>query len=264
MASDLSTVSEKLATKVFGRPLRVVSRTRSTNDDARQWLESGGSHGSVVLADSQSAGRGSQGRMWDSPAGTDIYLSAIVHTPNLPMASLPPLTLAAGLAVARTLDTLVGEGQRVGIKWPNDVYIDEAKCAGLLLETTSQTAGCVVGIGLNVNRTSWPLELSSTATSLARTTGETFERASVAASLLLELEHVVEQFLRAGFGPMRRELENRLLWKDSEIRWESGPTVMRGVLRGVNADGSLLVETRYGEKLDLHSARIERIRKDEK
>src|SRR6185503_19101937 len=117
----------------------------------------------------QRRGRGSHGRSWASPSGGDLYLS-IVARPQLPLAQLAPLTLAVGLGVADAADAVLGAAARAParVKWPNDVWLGGKKCAGILVETRSGSAApeLIVGVGVNVNRVSFPDELAVTATSL--------------------------------------------------------------------------------------------------
>jgi BirA family biotin operon repressor/biotin-[acetyl-CoA-carboxylase] ligase len=165
----------------------------------------GAESGLVVLADSQTAGRGRLGRVWHSPPGENLYLSVLLR-PARPAAEIPPLTLLAGAAVAESLAAL---GLAPRLKWPNDVELVERrdggerrrKVAGILTETA--TAGhrveqVVVGIGLNVNGTSFPPELADRATSLRRALGRSIDRQQLLAAVLGALEALYEDFERRG------------------------------------------------------------------
>jgi len=160
----------------FGRSLDLRAETGSTMDDAREAAASV-PEGHVVLADRQSAGRGSRGRRWESPAGVDLYLS-IVLKPLIPAATLGALTLAFGAAVAEAVEALV-PGARARVKWPNDVLIGDRKCAGVLIESRSagtEPPTLIAGLGLNVNRVDFPPELGGEATSLALEAGAPVHR----------------------------------------------------------------------------------------
>src|SRR5262249_7148114 len=160
-----------------------VASTGSTNDDAAALVRAGAPHGTVVVADEQTQGRGRQGRSWGSPPGANLHLSAVLRPP-LPPHEAPPLTLAAAVAVC---DALRGLGADARIKWPNDVVIDDRKVAGILTESSTRGGGLdavVIGIGVNVNWTELAPELAATATSVALAVGRPVDRERLCADLL--------------------------------------------------------------------------------
>lgn len=250
---DPARIAALLSTERYGRALDVRAETGSTNDDARAAADHGAARGHVVVADAQRRGRGSHGRVWSSPAGTDLYLS-IVERVALPPPSIPVLTLAVGLGVARTVEALV-PGRAVRVKWPNDVWIDGRKCAGILVESSS-TGGSidafVVGIGLGVNRTRWPSELEGTATSLraarAAAAGRAAEdeppldREAVLARLLGEVEAAVATLATRGPAPIVEGVRARLALVGEAVRVGH----VHGTLLGLAASGALRVEVAPG------------------
>ena len=145
----------------------------STNQRARELADRGAPHGTIVTADEQSAGRGRQGRAWTAPPRTAVLMSLLLRDVDARQALLP---LAAALAVCEACE----EEARVAcqVKWPNDVWIDGRKVAGILVEGRPQEGWVVLGIGINVDipEDRFPPELRETATSLliadgARPTG---------------------------------------------------------------------------------------------
>lgn len=237
-------IQTALATSRFGRSLDVRLSTGSTNDDARAALAAGAADGHVVLADSQRAGRGARGHTWDSPPGVDLYLSIAARIATQ-IARLPPLTLAVGLGVARACEEWVEE---VEIKWPNDVRVDDRKCAGVLVESVSVGArvdGVVIGIGLDVNRERWPEELEGLATSLARVRGRPLDRGEVFARVLARVEEEVDRFIEHGPSAIVPGVERRLAWRGREVECDAS----RGTLLGIRSDGALRLGTSRGEKI---------------
>jgi BirA family biotin operon repressor/biotin-[acetyl-CoA-carboxylase] ligase len=223
--------------------MEVLASTSSTNDVGRQAAERGAADGHVVVADSQSAGRGQYGRQWSSLPGSDLYFS-IVDRPRVCANVLPVLTLAVGLGVSDAVDELLGGSRASQVKWPNDVWVDSRKCAGILIETSSlgDFAGAVViGIGLNVNRREWPNKLRSKATSIAagRPDGESCDRAIALARLLFHVERWVDLFVLEGPPPVVEALDRRLALRGEEVLCGT----LRGVLRGVADSGALRLET---------------------
>jgi len=231
---DAARITERLTTRRLGRSLDVRAETGSTNDDAR--AAEGAPDGHVVVADAQTAGRGSHGRTWASPPGTDLYFSIVLRE-GLLAARLPPLTLAVGLGVARACEAVTGA--RFTIKWPNDVRHGERKCAGILVESVSAGARVervVIGIGLDVNREDFG-ELAGVATSLRRVTGAALDRETVLAEALGCVEEEIDRFLRVGPAAIVPRVEARLAWRGEAVECDG----MRGTLEGLHDDGALIV-----------------------
>jgi BirA family biotin operon repressor/biotin-[acetyl-CoA-carboxylase] ligase len=148
----------------FGQPHEHHQRLESTNTRARELAAAGASHGTVVTAAEQTAGRGRQGRVWTAPAGKALLYSAIVRPLDERHLMLP---LAAPLAVCAAAEQL-RPGIECRVKWPNDIWLDERKLAGVLIEARPQDGWAVIGIGLNlsISPAEFPLELRETAISI--------------------------------------------------------------------------------------------------
>jgi len=258
--ADLSRdmIQGRLHTTRYGRSLEVLARTGSTNDDARARAQAGAADGHVIVADTQDTGRGSRGRAWLSPPGQDLYVSIVARVPVIP-SQLPPLTLAVGLAVAETVDAILHE-MRARVKWPNDVWIDERKIAGILLEGSSagQTLESVtIGIGLNVNRLEFPAWLDTPGTSLALAkmpTDARYDRSTVLARLLDDVERWVDRFVSHGVEPIVNALDQRLALRGQRVSCEG----VYGIVEGIARSGALCLRTDRGLE-DVFSGRIERV-----
>jgi BirA family biotin operon repressor/biotin-[acetyl-CoA-carboxylase] ligase len=239
----------------WGSSLTVHESTASTMDDASAAAAEGAKDGHLVLADQQTRGRGAHGRQWLSPPGSDLYLS-VVTRPTVEPASTALITLATGLGVRDAVASLL-PGRSVLVKWPNDIWIERRKCAGVLVE--SRTVGMridsvIIGVGLNVNRTQWPPELAGAATSLRaeRDGKESFDRADVLAALLSHVERWVTRFARDGAAVVVDALRPALALVGERVRWEDGD----GVFDGIDPDGAARVRTEAGV-VSLHAAHIE-------
>lgn len=140
----------------------------STNDEAARFARAGASHGTIVVAESQTAGRGRNGRSWVSPTGVGLYMSAIVRPPflaDLALALVPPMTLAIGIGLC---DAVRACGVAAVLKWPNDVLVGSKKLAGVLVESQSHGSrleAVIIGIGVNLSG-ELPAELAATAITL--------------------------------------------------------------------------------------------------
>jgi len=182
--------------------VRSFERVGSTSDELRTLARNGAAHGTVVCADEQLAGRGRQGRPWFSAPG-NLYLSVLLRA-ALPVRRSAELAFVAGLAVADAVDAALPSGSRAWLKWPNDVQIDGAKVAGVLVERAEGDGGtvsCILGIGVNVGHA--PSGLPYSATCLREHGG-----ASVTATrehLLPAIAARWNQWLRDGFGVVRAD-----------------------------------------------------------
>jgi BirA family biotin operon repressor/biotin-[acetyl-CoA-carboxylase] ligase len=161
-----------------GRDARIVERCASTNDLARAWARDGAPHLAIVVADAQDAGRGRHGRAWVAAPGSALLCSIVVR-PALEASRWGLLPLLAGVAAADAIDRRTGVG--VGLKWPNDLVVDECKLGGILCEA-DPGAWAVIGIGINVSAA------PAGAASLADAGASRLDRADLAAALLGALE----------------------------------------------------------------------------
>jgi len=200
----------------------------------------------VVLAERQSAGRGRLGRTWDSPDRAGLYLSVLLR-PADSAERLGRYPIAAAVAVGAACRAFAGE--RVALKWPNDVLADGRKLAGVLAEMRQGSSGAelVVGIGINVNQSpeDFPTALRSSATSLrALRDGVAVDREAVAATLLEALAATLTRLRADGW----REVAERFLSyaPDAEGRRVRLAAGGEGITRGLDASGALRVATANG------------------
>ena len=225
----------------FPEPFRLLVResVESTNDEVHSLAQAGAADGLIILAESQSAGRGRRGATWFSPTGESLAFSILIR-PEEPKSLWPRLALAAGLAVAESVETF---GPQAGIKWPNDVWIGHRKAAGILVEAGSDFA--VVGIGLNVNTTCFPPEVADIATSLQLETAQAFSRADVLGAIIrkfaLRRRQISEEFEEL-LSAVR--LRCVLTGKRVSLTTASGPRI--GIVEGIAAGGELLLRSEHG------------------
>ncbi|GGE11621.1 bifunctional ligase/repressor BirA [Marinithermofilum abyssi] len=237
-----------LSTRSFGQHFRYRAQVTSTQALAHEWAREGAPEGAVVIAEEQTEGRGRMGRSWHSPPRSGIWMSLILR-PSLPLPLAPQLTLVASVALSRALKSETG--LPVSIKWPNDLLVHGKKVCGILTELRGeqdQIQYIVLGMGINVNVTEefFPKELKEKATSLAIEGKQTYSRPQLICSMLKELETWYNGYLTHGFEPIR------ILWEESAgmlgkmitARTPSGEK--RGIAKGLDATGALLLETEEG------------------
>jgi len=221
----------------------------STNTRVLQRAQNGGAHGVVCLAEHQSAGRGRHGRAWISPYGRNIYLSAVWEFGG-GAAALEGLSLVIGVAIVRALQALGIDD--VQLKWPNDVWWQEQKLAGILLEMTGDAAGpCQVVVGVGINVAMLPAEAAAIDQAWASVASirNDVSRNRLAAELINQLLPILANFEDTGFAPYHEawEAANGLRGREVEVR--VGDAVSRGVVAGVNAAGALRLQGSSGEQL---------------
>ncbi len=214
----------------------------------------------ACLAEYQSAGRGRHGRSWVSPYGANLYMSLLWRFAEMP--SWPAtLGLAAGVAVMRTLADL-GFGRLVpglGLKWPNDVLWEGAKLGGVLAECSGEVEGrcqAVVGVGLNVHMPEPAARgIDQRWADLAQVFGGRISRNRCAARLLHHLLQVLADYERAGFVPLAAEWRRYDLLRDRPVRVVHGDRIQRGVARGIDSSGALVLEA-GGRRCLVHAGEV--------
>lgn len=216
---------------IIGRPHIHYRSIGSTNERARQAAEEGAPAGTLITSDGQTAGRGRQGRAWLTPPGSAVAWSLLIRDTIEVPSTLP---LQVGVGVCEAVESLGRTG--VQMKWPNDIWIDGRKCAGILVEARPQDGWAVIGIGLNLSIADheFPEEMQGRATSVGG--GVTFDQAVEALN-----EHV-------GFwldAPVEKTLEKFTLrdgLRGRQVSWGEG----EGTAAGIDRQGNLLVESSTG------------------
>lgn len=238
----------------------------STNDEAARLARAGASHGTVVIAEMQTAGRGRDGRVWKSPPG-GLYLSAVVRPP-LPLSMVPPMTLAVGIGVC---DAVRACGVGGVLKWPNDVLVeteqgdgDFRKLAGVLVEAQSQgnrLETVIVGIGINLSAAGLG-EVSSIATSLEQAgtgDGREIDREVVIARLLVHVERWIDRYIAIGLPAVIPAWHERMahgLFARATIDGE----LVVGEVAGLDPEGALMLRDGTGRVRRVRSGDVEMIR----
>jgi BirA family biotin operon repressor/biotin-[acetyl-CoA-carboxylase] ligase len=247
-------IAHGLETRWLARDLRWLDAVDSTNRVALELARAGAEHGTTVVAEGQTAGRGRLGRAFFSPPYLNLYSSSVLR-PVLATAQAPAWILAAAVAVADAVAEETGDSDAVEIKWPNDVLLGGLKTSGILVELgaeATRVAFLVLGIGvnLNVDRASFPEEFRALATSLTSHTGRRIDRAAFARRLYRSLEATLDACARGGFAALRPRFEARFRMPGRRIRvQELDGTQIPGVALGIDADGALRVRRDDGEEL---------------
>ena len=215
----------------------------STMDVASALASAGADAGVVVGTDQQTAGRGRRGRVWESPPGAGLYFTVIARPPLRANGSLPLLTLAAGVAVRHGIHAALGFAP--DLKWPNDVMVGGRKLAGILAEglavgTASQAV--VIGVGLNLQPSSYPPEVAARATSLEGELGRAVERGPVLAEVLAALSDHLATLERTPGDILQAWRAASPSATGTRVEWDG----RSGTTAGIDEHGALLVRTASG------------------
>lgn len=244
---DLRALETALTGTIFEGKLHFLPLTDSTNGDAVEAARASAPHGSIYFADEQLAGRGRGGNTWHSAAGDGIYVSVLLR-PQIPLARLPLLPLAAGLAAADAVRAAAG--LVADLRWPNDILLGSRKAGGILVEAHTEgsaVAYAVIGIGINVHQRQFPPGLATPATSLDAEAGRRINRQPLLAALLKSLEreaHALED--AAGRAGISKRVEQASTWIRGRVVEVHGPQACSGMTAGLDANGFLLVQTAEG------------------
>lgn len=241
-------LSRRLTSTGFGKRIHHFFRTESTQNLAMRLAAEGEPHGTLLIAEEQTAGRGRFGRAWYSEKTSGIYFSLILRPPLAPAHALL-LTLAAGLAGYDAVREATGLS--VDIRWPNDLLLGEKKFAGILTEMSAETERVhyvVVGIGINVNHTKLPSELEAIATSLRLASGQRFSRIEILVRLLQAFDRYYNQLLeREGARSiLSRWAAVSSYAEGKRVRVSTGTEEFTGVTAGLDSTGLLRVHREDG------------------
>jgi BirA family biotin operon repressor/biotin-[acetyl-CoA-carboxylase] ligase len=232
--------------------------TDSTNRVAMEMAENGAAHGTVVVADAQTAGRGRMGRRWVSPAGKNLYVSLLLR-PSVPTVDAPRLALVTGVALADAVEAI---GVPASLKWPNDLYCGGRKAAGILAEMASDPHGVrhvVIGVGLNVNmeESDFPPDLRGAATSLRIRAGRVFRRVDILAGLLDAFGTRYAEFIGGGFSSLRDGWDRRDFLRGRRVLLRRQGGEVWGTADGLDTVGALRFLPDGGPAIEsVHSGEI--------
>jgi BirA family transcriptional regulator, biotin operon repressor / biotin---[acetyl-CoA-carboxylase] ligase len=239
-----------LATSWLARSYHHDMQIDSTNDQALRLAAQGAEHGTVVVAEEQTQGRGRLQRLWVSPAGCGIYLSMIFRTP-FPVQEAPQPAMLVGLTLVKVLHEEYG--LEAAIKWPNDVLLHGKKLAGILADMQSDqdyTRFLVVGIGINANyrEHDFAEPFRYPATALALELGTPVNRQELLLAFLHRFEAEYDRFLKRGFGAILPEYERASAVLGRQLRIQSGKDEFSGKALGFTREGALRLQESDGQE----------------
>ncbi len=250
-------IQSYLKTAWLGRTLYAADSVDSTNNQIKRLAENGAPHGTVVIADEQTCGKGRRGRTWVTPKRAAIALSKLLR-PAMDPERASMLTLVEGLSVAQAIRSLYG--LEALIKWPNDVVLSGKKVCGILTEMSAEVdyiSYIVIGIGINTNLDRFPQELADRATSLQLELGRPVRRAPLVAAILSAFEGNYEKFCRTwNLQELLDDYQDILVNRDAAVQVEDARKTFTGIARGIDSWGRLLVESDSGGTVLVYAGEV--------
>ena len=226
-----------------GREILYLDEVDSTNTAAKKAAENGAVHGTLVVSERQTGGKGRRGRAWDSPRGTGIFMTLILR-PNMAPVHASMLTLVAALAVADGIRECTGAESL--IKWPNDIVMSGKKICGILTEMSADP-DCInyvaVGIGINVNMEEFPEEIRGVAASIFTETGKKTKRSLLISAVMAAFERYYEVFMKTtDMSGLLEDYNGKLANCGRTVRVLDTAGEYSGTAIGIDREGELLVE----------------------
>lgn len=254
-----SEIKSRMKTKWLGQKVVYYEETGSTNTEAKRLAEEGAAHGTLVVADMQTAGKGRRGRAWQQSPGTMISMTFILK-PDFAPDKASMLTLLAAHSVAAAIEKMTG--MSAYIKWPNDIVINQKKAVGILTEMSLSVEQdsihyVVVGIGINANISTFPEDIRETATSLYLESGRKINRGELIAEAMKQFEQDYERFLTTeDLSGILEDYNAHLAGRDKEVRVLDPKGEYTGISRGMNKSGELLVEKADGSVVNVYAGEV--------
>lgn len=248
-----------LHTEEIGRSVYFYETVPSTQKLAKELALNGANHGTLIVADEQTEGRGRLVRNWYSPKGTGLWMSLIIR-PEIAIQQAPQLTLLTAVAVVEAIKDVAGIQPE--IKWPNDILISGKKVCGILTELQAEEShiqSLIIGIGINVNQKQedFPSELQTIATSLKIEADKLIDRTKLLQCFCYRFEKLLNTYIDNGFLPIKQLWEGYSCSIGREITARTLNGNYHGLALGINEDGVLLLKQQSGEIREIYSADIE-------
>ncbi len=233
-----------------GRRVHYFEAVESTNTLALAMGRAGEPAGTVLVAETQTQGRGRLGKSWTSPPGTGLYCTLLLR-PAIPLPHLARITLAVGLAAALAIDEV--SGLVSAIKWPNDVQLQGRKVAGILAECEMSAEGgwplVAIGVGINLSTglAQFPPELQAKATSLLIASGQLISKGAMLVTLLRRIEQMVGRMEQDDFAGVLKDWRAKDATAEQWLSWLADDgRVVYGMSLGPNQDGQLVIRDETG------------------
>lgn len=243
MPTQTNISSQNASIATIGKNIVQLDSIDSTNTHAMKQIQAKlAEHGTVYFALEQTAGKGQKGKKWQTNKGENILISAVINASQLGLHQQFYISAVAALATYDLLKKYIGK--HVAIKWPNDIYVNDSKAAGILIENKlkgSKWQWCVVGIGVNINQTTFASSITNP-TSLALETDKKYNVANLVKELCSFLETRFQQLLQQKPEKLLKEYNSHLYKRNKIVKLKQNNISFNCTIKEVNSNGQLLVE----------------------
>ena len=250
-------IESLMDTKWAGSNVVYYDEIDSTNNRAKEAGDNKAPHGTLFVADMQVAGKGRRGRVWQSPAGSSIYMTILLY-PEISPLKAPQLTLVMAIAVAEGIKEVTGLDTK--IKWPNDIVVNGRKICGILTEMSTEIDyinHVVIGAGINVNQDDFPEDIRKAASSLKMELGKQVKRSELIAAIMKSFEKDYEIFVKTEDLSGLQELYNSMLVNlDRDVKVLEPGNEYEAHALGINKTGELIVRTAEGEEKEIYAGEV--------
>lgn len=249
-------ILNQLETAWAGKTCLCFDTLDSTQTYGKELAKKENVHGTLIIAENQTAGKGRRGRVWQTAEGSAIAMSLCLE-PKLPTDRVAGLTLVMALAAAEAIHEVTGLEPK--IKWPNDIVINGRKVCGILTEMYFKEGGCalVIGVGINANTEEFPEEIKEIASSLKIEAGKEVSRETLIVSTMKYFEKFYEQYEQtADLSLLKDKYESMLVNKGKEVQVLDPQAPYQGVAKGIHADGNLIVVCKDGTEKCVFSGEV--------
>ena len=250
-------IESLMDTKWAGSNVVYYDEIDSTNNRAKEAGDNKAPQGTLFVADMQVAGKGRRGRVWQSPAGSSIYMTILLY-PEISPLKAPQLTLVMAIAVAEGIKEVTGLDTK--IKWPNDIVVNGRKICGILTEMSTEIDyinHVVIGAGINVNQDDFPEDIRKTASSLKMELGKQVKRSELIAAIMKSFEKDYEIFVKTEDLSGLQELYNSMLVNlDRDVKVLEPGNEYEAHALGINKTGELIVRTAEGEEKEIYAGEV--------
>lgn len=245
-------IKEGLRTNWLGNNIFYYQSVDSTQSEAYNLAKKKFPHGTIIIAEEQRKGRGRLGREWHSEKGKGIWMSILLR-PTFSISFASRITLLTSIVIYRVFKKVFAIESK--IKWPNDIYINDKKCTGILCEAKGESDKycLIVGIGINTIKTEYPDMIKDRAISIEEIIKRLPQRLEIITELLNEFEKAYEIFQEKGFESFYDEYVNAMYRLNMKIRHNK----IVGVIKGIDENGHLVVKKDDGQIINISSGEID-------
>ncbi len=251
MSSIRINIAQNDSQPPIGHNFFELDQIDSTNTHAMNQIQSKlTEHGNAYFAHHQTAGKGRQGKVWQAEPKANIILSVVLDASRLKMSQSFTISMVAALAVTDLLSQYIR--QNISIKWPNDVYYNDSKAAGILIENKLQGSKwqwCVIGIGININQTSFDNSILNP-TSLSLITKKKYDTVQLAKELCCNLEKRYQQLITGNLQCLLNEYNNHLYKQGQIVKLKKNNIAFSCIIQSVNLQGKLQVSGGLQDEFD--------------